>query len=151
MERVREKLVELLQVLIYGVIMFGGAMFLAYVLCLSIPERDYIPMEAITQVLHYIGGLLVGITICFTNVVSEKMSDKMRIGLFAIMIYALGLTYFSFVAPVGPFADGLHFIGFSIWILTMEFMVGGVWWFYRKITEQKYQQSLEQYQERNCR
>ena len=146
MNILKEKMQILFQVCIYGLAAFGWIMLCAYVLCNMIPEREYIPMGAIKQSLVYVGGLLFAILVCLTDFISNKMSEKVRIGSFFAIIYILGITCFQLNAPNGPF-DGLrYFVGFSIWILWMSAMALGVWLLYQSSFNKKHNNCLEKYQ-----
>ncbi|BCN32586.1 DMT family transporter [Anaeromicropila herbilytica] len=145
MEKFKDKMMELIEMVVYAFVLFGVAMFIAYLICVFSKERDSIPMPAITQTLIYIGGLL-GVAILFiSNVVFEKMSEQVRVILFVISIYILGLIYFQSSAPHGPLDGIRYFLGFSVWILWMTGMVGAIWFVYKESVSNKYNRRLEEY------
>lgn len=141
-----EKLKILFQVCMYGLAAFGGIMLCAYALCSIIPERDYIPMAAIMQSLIYVGGLVFAILVSLTDFIFVKIGEKVRFGMFFIIIYVLGITCFQLNAPNRPFDGIQYFVAFSVWILFMSSLAFGVWLLYQYSFNKKYNECLINYQ-----
>jgi len=148
MKVVKEKMIILFQVFVYMLAMFGGAMLIGYLLVVTGKEREYIPMEAITQTMIYVSTLAL-IVVCFlTDFIFTKMGNTLRLILFFGSIYVLGMTFFQFTAPHGPFDQIKYFVGFSIWILWMSGVALCIWLVYQNYTNNRYNNCLLRYKEK---
>lgn len=148
MERLSDKLVELFKIILYAFAGFGFAMFLAYLLVLGTSTREYIPMAAISQTLCYIGGAVIAITVALSDIFLEKISLKIRIPLFFVLLYIMGMVYFQFNAPYGVLSGARYFIGFSIWIVYASAIVLGTWLLYSYLVNNKYDRCLNDYKKK---
>lgn len=146
MNKLEEKLNILIQVLIYSFAAFGVAMFIGYLLCILMPERNYIPMMAILQTLIYIGGVAFAILVTLTDFISDRIPEKIRIVSFFTLIYVMGIIFFQFNAPNRPFDEAKYFFEFSIWVVWISAMALGVWLLYQCFLNRKYNNCLIKYQ-----
>lgn len=148
MKLFKEKMIILFQVCVYMLTMFGGAMVIGYLLCLTGKERDYIPMEAITQTMIYVTALAISIVCFLTDFIFTKMGNAPRLILFFASIYVVGMTFFQFAAPHGPLDHIRYFMGFSIWILWMSGIALCIWLIYQNYTNNRYNNCLNRYKEK---
>lgn len=144
MNKFTEKLREIAKILFYGfgifgILIFGG--FLIY----TFEGVESMPMVVISQSIKYIAVATLGVVICLTDVVTQNISNNKRMVMFFAIIYFVGLIFFQYTAPNGPFDGMKYFISFSLWIITVSgtFFIG--WFIYRRILEEDYNKSLENY------
>ena len=142
----KEKCKTLVQILTYSMAAFGFAMLCAYLLVtFSDGKRTYIPMEAIPQVLCYVGGVTLSISLFLTDLVFSSLGERKRIFCFFGLLYVMGMAFFQCFAPIGPFDRISHFFLFSVWILWMSFLCLAVWMVYQCSWDKKYNTSLSAY------
>lgn len=145
MKKVSEKIIEILRVGIYSFAIFGVVMFLAYIFCKSDESRQYISMEAVTQLLIYTIAITISVTIFLTDIVFEKLSNLPRIIMFFASIYIEGIIFFHLNAPKGPFYSIGYFLIFSSWLIWFSIMGLLSWSIYSNFVNTRYNDCLEKY------
>lgn len=148
MRNFKEKILDLVDIGIFLAAVFGVGMFCAYILCLFIPERDHIPMEAIGQLLFYIVVFGIGIIVFLSDIVFEHMKEEKRIMLFFLTIYIVGMCYFQVIAPHGPLDGFIYFFGFSFFLGSMGAIFTAGWYAYQTTINRKYNACLNNYKQR---
>ena len=144
MEGLRERLIELFKVGIFAFAGFGVAMFLGFLLSWR-NGLESIPTMAVAQTIIYTVGITGAVIVFLTDIVTEKVSQKIKNILFFITLYVLGLVLFQCRAPIGPFDRIAYFFAFSLWILYMSGIGFLGWFIYSRLMNQKYKAVLEKY------
>lgn len=140
----KERLIRLLEVLCFGIVLFGGAILLGYLYKKAYCE-EVLAMAFIDQILMYVGAIMFGLIIFYVDVLPERMSYVLKLILSVSLLYIISLIYFS-QTMINPLQNVSAFIAYTVWFILMMTFIGTIWFLYQMFLGHRYNKYLAKFQ-----
>ncbi len=140
----KSKLTALAEVVVFTLALFGFLMLIALFKGLLVNESG-IRWAGIYQVMVYLGIMDLGIIICLTDIVFQRVGTSIRLVVFLGTLYAASLLFFT-GAAINPLGSILNFTVYTVFFGMVAIIVLLFWYIYQTVVSKQYSKALVDYQ-----
>jgi hypothetical protein len=137
------RLRELGTVFNYALSLLGILMIGIYVTCMLI-DRVSVKVVLFEQLFIYVGVSALGIIVCFTDVIFQKVGQRLRIIIFGMIVYVLSLIAFS-KTMINPISNLGMLLYYTFLYASLLVFICYSWMRYEKMIQKNYEEKLKKF------